>query len=82
MTAHENNQLATVNKKIDRILGYLESDPATKSKGLVEKMQNLEEKVSKIQTDEKVKNAKLAGLTMAGSAAISVLIWMLKEFII
>ena len=82
MTAHEKNQLDDVNKNILRILSYLENDPTTGSKGLVERTKDLEQIVSNIQTDEKVKRGKLAGVAIVGSAVVSVLIWVIKEFII
>ena len=82
MTAHENNQLDSVNKKIDRILSYLENDPSTGSKGLVERTKDLENQVNQIEVKDKVKRAKLTGFTVLGSGVLTVLIWVFEHFII
>ena len=80
MTQHEKNQLDEVNTKIDKILFYLLDDPDTGSKGLVSKSNDMEEKIQNIETNEKIKRAKTAGMTIVGSGVLTGLIWVLERF--
>lgn len=79
MTQHEHNQLDEVNTKIDRILFYLLDDPETDSKGLVSQTKELTDKVSKIETDEKVKRGKVAAITVVGSGLLTAIIWVIEN---
>lgn len=78
MTPSENEQIQSLNTKVDRILNFLENDPSTGEKGLVARTKDLEKKIGQIETDEKVKRGKTTVLTIVGSALISFLAWLFK----
>ena len=78
MNAHEATKIDALNVKVDRILAYLENDPATGSKGLVARTAILEKKVQTSETNEKIKRGKMSILTIIGSAIISLLAWIFK----
>ena len=56
-------QVNILNKKIDRILMYLESDDKTKTKGLVEKVSDINERVAVLEDDKNKLQAKVTILS-------------------
>lgn len=57
--AELSSQVATLNKKFDRILLYIDSDPKTNTKGLVENMQIINERVNVLEDDKKKRKAQM-----------------------
>lgn len=67
-----------LDRRIDRILGILESDEKIKEKGLVEKVNGMNQKLSELLTREKVYKAKATTWGVIGGAVGTALIWLLK----
>jgi hypothetical protein len=67
-----------LDRRIDRILGILESDEKIKEKGLVEKVNGMNQKLSELLTREKVYKAKATTWGVIGGAVGTALIWVLK----
>lgn len=74
----------SVEQKIDRILYYLESDPKTKRKGLVEQQEINTQDISIMKTNEKIKAGKVSLLSfifgIVGAVALR-LLGLFKLFI-
>lgn len=73
--------LESLDKNLERIRFYLESDPKTKRQGLVEKIDELEKTISALLTREKIYKSQAA---MAGGigAFIVMSAWKLIAFFI
>ena len=65
-------------KKVDRILFYLESDASTHQQGLVEKVSIIEKQVNDILTREKIYLAKATAFGAFG-AVIFTIIWNILQ---
>lgn len=70
-------EILSIEKKLDRVLFYLNDDPATGKKGLVSNAESLDTKIlalnkkvdvfiNEYETDKKVKAAKIAAYASAG----------------
>jgi hypothetical protein len=62
------SELESLSKKVDRILSYLESDPATKQEGLVEKVNRIDKELESLLIREKVYLAKFTSAAFVGGA--------------
>jgi hypothetical protein len=85
MTAHEKNRIdgleeqqIETDKKISRILYYLEDDPLTNTKGLVSRQQETNDKLDGILEREKIYKAKATVWGMVGAALFSGALWVVK----
>lgn len=68
-------------KKIDKILFYLESDATTNQKGLVERVSLLAKNVSEIMKREEIFKGKATVWGIVGGALLSIIIWIGKFLI-
>lgn len=68
----------TLERRIDRILGILETDDAIKQKGLVEKVSSMQTMLNELLTREKIYKAKATTWGVIGGAVGTALIWILK----
>ncbi len=74
--------LKALEKKVDRILFYLESDTHTNQKGLVEDVAEMRKELSELIVREKIWHAKAAILGTIGGFAAIFLSWVFDHFII
>lgn len=75
------SELDEVKHKVDRILFILESDDATKTKGLVEKVNEMADDLEDLLTRERVYKAKATTWGIVGGAVITCLGWAGKFII-
>ena len=68
----------TLDRRIDRILGILETDDAIKQKGLVEKVSNIQTILNELLTREKIYKAKATTWGIIGGAIGTAIIWVVK----
>lgn len=71
--------LNTLNKKVDKILFYLESDEKTKQEGLVEKVSRIDNDLEKLLTREKIYLARFSLLAFLGGFFFQVLWGFIKD---
>lgn len=64
-----------------RILGLLESDDKTNTKGLVEQVHDSKKKIHEILTRERVLKGKVAQWTIMISAAFTIIVFIVKEIL-
>ena len=57
-------------KKFDRVLFYLEDDPSTGQKGLVHKLEDIAQRLERMEEREKVARAKVSAYGAIGGAII------------
>lgn len=83
MTAKEKDKIDNleermdkVDKALDRILFYLESDSATKQKGVIEKLGELEESVASLLQREEVYKGKATVWSIVGGSIVTGLIFL------
>lgn len=69
-------EIKELDKKVDRILMYLESDPKTKQEGLVEKVGRIDTELENLLIREKVYVAKFSLAAFFGGAIFTA-IWQL-----
>ncbi len=74
------DEIKDLNKKVDRILYYLESDPATKQEGLVEKVNRIDTDLENLLIREKVYLAKFSTAAFFGGAIFTG-IWSLIKYL-
>ena len=70
------SEIKEIEKKVDRILMYLESDPKTKQEGLVEKVSRIDTELENLLIREKVYVAKFSLAAFFGGAVFTA-IWQL-----
>ena len=68
----------TVNQKLDRILSFLETDPKTNRKGVVEEVADLKIKVQEIITKEKIDESRMTLLGVIGAALFELALWFFQ----
>lgn len=73
-------KLSKVDAALNRVLFLLESDDATKTKGLVETVNDVKKSVEEMQVNSKITKAKNTVYGGVGGAIIAGLIWVLQEF--
>lgn len=85
MTAKEKNRLdmaeermEIVEKKLDKILFYLESDKTTNQKGLVERLSLLQEKVNDLLKREEIYKGKATVWGIVGGAILYGVMFLAK----
>jgi len=61
-------------KKMDRVLFYLEDDAATGQKGFVSRLSALEERLSNMETLDKINKGKKSVWLFIGSGATAILL--------
>lgn len=61
-------------KNVDRILFYMEDDPATNKKGLISRFESLEVRVSSMETLDKIKKGKKSVWVLIGSGITAILL--------
>lgn len=66
-------KLDNLEKTLDKVLHYLNSDPLTKRKGLVEEIDELKQTLSNLLTREKVYQAKASVWGMVGALVVTAL---------
>ena len=66
MDVSEKQAIEALTKKVDKLLFYLESDPTTNSKGLVESLGLLNNRVGVLEDDKKKLNAKVTVIASIG----------------
>jgi len=67
-----------VKKQLARVLFILESDNKTHQKGVVERVSDIDRKLTDLLTREKVYKAKATTWGIIGGALSTVLLWFLK----
>ena len=70
------NRMDEINKALDRILFYLESDASTKQKGVIEKLGELEESVASLLQREEVYKGKATVWSIVGGSIVTGLIFI------
>lgn len=70
------SEFKEIEKKVDRILMYLESDPKTKQEGLVEKVSRIDTELENLLIREKLYVAKFSLAAFFGGAIFTA-IWQL-----
>jgi len=75
-------ELKALEKKVDRILFYLESDTHTNQKGLVEDVAEMRKELSELIVREKIWHAKAALLGTIGGFVAIFISWGFDHFII
>jgi len=74
---HDNMfKMNTLEKKVDKILYYLESDAATNQKGLVEKTEHNAYEIYKINNKIGIWEAKASVFGLVGGAIFTFLLWL------
>lgn len=71
-------EIQTLEKKVDKILYYLESDPMTNQKGIVEKTEINAKDISNIKEYIKILEAKAGVLGFVGGLVVSFIVWIFK----
>lgn len=74
--------LKALEKKVDRILFYLESDTHTNQKGLVEDVSEMRKELSDLITREKILHAKVTLLGTIGGFLALFISWVFEHFIL
>jgi hypothetical protein len=74
-------KLEKLDSQVVRILSYLESDEKTNTKGIVERINDNEGKLDKLEREQEIKSAKMGAFGMIGGV-ISVIIFMIIEQLI
>lgn len=75
-------ELRELSKQNERILYLLNSDPATKRKGLVEKLDTMEEILNDLIVRDKVLKAKATVWGVVGSAVLMVVWQLIQKLVI
>jgi len=85
MTAQDREQLKALQtsienqeKQINRILHYIENDDTTNQKGIIAKVEDVNNKIDGILVREKVYRAKATVWGMVGAVVISVMVAIVK----
>lgn len=73
-------KLSKLDRDMQRILGYLENDDHTNTKGLVNKVRDNSKDIERIKEREKIFKAKTAAYGTVGGGLISIILIVLKEF--
>lgn len=71
-------RFTSIDKRVDRILGILESDDRIKEKGLVEKVSQMQNDLKELLIREKVYKAKATTWGIIGGAIGTAFIWLGK----
>ena len=74
----------SIEKKVDKILWYFESDPTTKRKGLFEQQEINTRDISEMKTNERIRTGKISIISVifgAIGAIILKLLGVLKLFV-
>jgi cob(I)alamin adenosyltransferase len=68
----------SLEKKVDRMLFYLESDSNTNQQGIVEKTEINARNIARIEEKIKIYEAKASFLGLIGGAVFYIVTWLLK----
>jgi hypothetical protein len=74
------DELKELSKKVDKILFYMESDPATKQEGLVEKVNRIDSDLENLLNREKIYVAKFSTAAFFGGAIFTG-IWSIIKYL-
>lgn len=80
MDKENQKQIKELDDKITRILFYLENDEKTGKKGLIGKVDDMEEVISDLVLKDKIKAAKVAGIGVSGGAIVLIIEAIIKRF--
>ena len=80
MDKEQQKQIKELDDKITRILFYLENDEKTGKKGLIGKVEYMEEVINDLVLKDKIKAAKVAGIGISGGAIFAVLEAVFRKF--
>jgi len=78
---HIKDQLASLGTGQQRILGYLESDQKTNTKGLVEVTADNQKRLDKLERDKDIRKAVNASYGFLGAAVFGFFYFVIKLFI-
>lgn len=73
------DEMHEVNRKIDRILSYMENDSAMGREGLVQQVNRIDKDVEGIKSREKVYMARVTGAAVAGGALLQCFWFILSK---
>ena len=74
-------QQSEINAKLNRILFLMEDDPTTQSVGFIARLTHIDTKINDILVREKVYKAKATVWGMVGASIISVVFFVVKQFL-
>ena len=81
MNKSEDTKIDKLIEDVRMIRFILESDGRTKSKGLVERVSDLDDSVDGLETREKVLDQKIAIYGVIGGSIVTVVYWIGRYFI-
>lgn len=74
-----NNRLLKMEKSLDKVVYLLESDSATNQMGVVEKLHDVERRLSNIETNNKITKAKIGVIAAVGGFVSTFFYFLVKQ---